>query len=205
MSKDLYSPRLHMRPWRHTDSIAQDAWPPFDDPSQVFWHIPRRLSLADAESTWNYEYDAGRYVWAVESRNGTLIGRVSLREVDRQMSSARLGISFGAPYVGKGLGTEALELFLTHCFGPLGFRRIVLDVAGSNRRAVHCYERLGFRYVDSDWRNPSERDDLRFLDDPEYQDILPFIRRGRHGTSVQFFEMELLDHEWQEHQGARRL
>ena len=162
------------------------------------------MSLADAESTWGYDYDPSRYIWAVENRNGKLIGRISLREVDRQAHSARLGISFSASYVSQGLGTESLEVFLAHCFGPLGFKRIVLDVAGSNRRAVHCYERLGFRYVDNDWRSPSARDDLSFLNDPAYQDILPYIRRGRHGTWVQFFEMELLIHEWQEqHQSPR--
>jgi RimJ/RimL family protein N-acetyltransferase len=116
--------------------------------------------------------------------------------VDKQKGEGRLGISFGSPYVGQGLGTEALIAFLDYCFGTLGFRCIVLDVAGTNRRAIQCYERLGFRYTGSDWRTPNARDNLSFLDDPAYQHILPYVRRNRHGTWVQFFDMELLVSQW---------
>lgn len=201
MKQVLYGERVRLRPWQYLDSVAQDAWPPFNDPSQVFWHIPRSAALGSAESTWSYDYDPMRYIWAVENGAGTLIGRVSLRDIDKARSEGRLGISFGSPYVGQGFGTETMIVFLDHCFGPLEFRKILLDVAGSNRRAVQCYERLGFHYAGSDWRAPSARDDLRFLDSPAYRDILPYVRRSRHGTWVQFFEMELPAAEWR----ARRL
>jgi RimJ/RimL family protein N-acetyltransferase len=195
---ELSGPRVRLRPWRHMDTITQDSWPPFTDPTQVFWHIPRQMTAADLN--WSYDYDPSRYVWAVETHKGTLVGRISLRDIDKRKAEARLGISFGSPYVSQGLGTEALEIFLSYAFGPLGFRRILLDVAGPNRRAIHCYERLGFRYTGSDWRAPSASDNLRFLDDPTYRDILPYVRRDRHGTWVQFFDMELSGVEWRERQ-----
>lgn len=205
MNQSLYGERVRLRPWQYLDSVAQDAWPPFDEPSQVFWHIPRSAPLSSAESTWSYDYDPMRYIWAVENGAGELMGRVSLRDVDKARAEARLGISFGSPYVGQGYGTEALTVFLDHCFGPLGFRKILLDVAGSNRRAVLCYERLGFRYTGNDWRAASSRDDMRFLDNPTYRDILPYVRRNRHGTWVQFFEMELPAAEWLARRSASRV
>jgi RimJ/RimL family protein N-acetyltransferase len=189
-----------MRPWRHADTITQDSWPPFRDPTQIFWHIPRSISAADL--SWSYDYDPSRYVWAVERHNGELVGRISLRDVDKRKGTARLGISFGSPYVSQGLGTEALHVFLDYYFSAFGFQRIMLDVAGSNRRAIQCYERLGFHYTGSDWRTPHINDDLRFLNDPMYQDILPYIRRSRHGTWVQFFDMELTGTDWRERQRA---
>ena len=198
MNEQLHGPRIRLRPWRHLDTVTQDSWPPFTDPTQIFWHIPRRMTAEDMY--WSYDYDPSRYVWAVETHIGTLVGRVSLRDVDTAKSEARLGISFGSPYVGQGLGSEALRVFLTYAFGSLGFRRILLDVAGTNRRAIHCYERLGFLYTGSDWRSISSSDDLRFLNDPIYDDILPYIRRNRHGTWVQFFEMELTAASWGERQ-----
>lgn len=195
---ELIGLRVRLRPWRHYDTLTQDSWPPFNDPTQVFWHIPRRMTAADL--TWSYDYDPSRYIWAVERLNGELVGRISLRDIDKRKVEARLGISFGSPYVSQGLGSEALIIFLNYYFGSLGFRRILLDVAGSNRRAIHCYERLGFHYAGSDWRAPNANDDLRFLDEPIYRDILPYIRRNRHGVWVQFFDMELTDTEWQTRQ-----
>jgi len=206
VNDELSGSRIRLRPWRHFDTITQDSWPPFSDPTQVFWHIPRRMTAADL--SWSYDYDPSRYVWAVETHIGTLVGRISLRDVDKRKSESRLGISFGSPYVSQGLGSEALAVFLSYYFGPLGFRRILLDVAGPNRRAVQCYERLGFHYTGSDWRTPNANDDLRFLDDPEYRSILPYIRRDRHNTWVQFFDMELTITAWQERQRrveARRM
>lgn len=198
MKEELIGPRVRLRLWRHFDNVTQDSWPPFSDPTQVFWHISRRMTAADL--TWSYDYDPSRYVWAVETHSGTLVGRISLRDVDKRKSEARLGISFGSPYVSQGLGSEALLVFLPYYFGTMGFRRIVLDVAGSNRRAIHCYERLGFSYAGSDWRAAHANDDLRFLDDPAYRDIMPYIRRDRHGTWVQFFDMELTNSAWHERQ-----
>jgi RimJ/RimL family protein N-acetyltransferase len=198
---ELSGPHIRLRPWRHADTIVQDSWPPFSDPTQVFWHIPRRITFA--EMNWNYDYDPSRYIWAVELHNGELIGRVSLRDVDKRKSEARLGISFGSPYVSQGLGSETMRVFLTYCFKRLGFQRIVLDVAATNRRAVATYERLGFRQIGNDWRSPNPRDDLSFLDDPHYKDLLPYIRRSRQGVWVEFFEMELTSSEWFEKQQSQ--
>lgn len=190
----MQSDRVRIRPWEQRDLLAQEVWPRYTDPFSTLWNTPRPVVLNGdyyADYTMN-----NRRIWAIEDRHKRLIGRISLREVEQHTQRARLGVSLGAPYVGQGLGTEALTLFLNHYFGPMGFMAMLLDVAGFNRRAVRCYERLGFRYVGSDWRHVGRDPALRLLDDPAYGDLQPFFRRERRGAWVQFFEMELCKEDW---------
>ena len=192
----LHSARTYIRPWRRHDDEIVDAWPAYDDPLDILWNLPRQLTAGSA--TWYDGFDSAamRRVWAVEDHSGQLIGRISLREIDERHSTARLGITFGAPYVGRGLGTEALATFLDYYFSDLGFKAMVLDVAGPNQRAVRCYLRLGFRSVDVDWRDAGYYFDNRLLDDPRHEQVRQFFRNGQRGLWVQFFEMRLDREDW---------
>ncbi len=191
--RTIYGPRVRLRPWQRADTHAQELWPRYSEPFSSLWNIPRSARYDDLLSRgWSGQ----RYAWAVEDGARRLIGRISLREVDAQQTAARLGISLAQPYVGQGLGTEALRLFLDHYFGPLGFERMHLDVAAFNRRAVRCYEQLGFRYVDSEWRSAGNDAALRQLEDPRFAELRPYFRRSRFETLVEFYEMLLTRAEW---------
>lgn len=190
----LHGPRVVLRPWLRSDTLAQELWPRYTEPFSSLWNITRALSVDDLSGR---NRNTQRYAWAVEDAQRRLIGRLSLRDVDERGSCARLGISLAQPHVGQGLGTEALVVFLDYYFGPLGFARMRLDVAAVNRRAVRCYERLGFRYLESEWRSVGNDPALRLLDDPHYREMLPYFRRGRFETQVEFYEMELTRAEWQ--------
>jgi RimJ/RimL family protein N-acetyltransferase len=197
---DLRGERVRIRWWNYKDDITQRSWPRYDDPFSALWNIPRTMSFYGSLRAFSAYGSNIRRVWAIENSEGTLIGRISLRDVDEQVTQqARLGISLGAPYVGQGLGTEAMIVFLDHFFGPMGFRKMVLDVAAFNRRAVHCYERLGFRCLSDEWRKSGSHSVLRHLDNPASRDLLPYFRREHSGVWVQFLEMELDQHEWLEH------
>ena len=189
---DLRSARVVLRPWQHHDEIAADAWPPYYDPLEPIWNLPRQ------SYNWSggFEFSAMRRTWAVEDGDGRLAGRISLREVDDKRRSARLGVTFGAPFVSKGLGTEALVVFLDYYFTELDFLLMVLDVAAPNRRAVRCYERLGFSYVGDDWRCAGHVFDRQLLDKPDFAHLRRFFRQGPRCLEVQFFEMELRCETW---------
>ncbi|MCG8349374.1 MAG: GNAT family N-acetyltransferase [Chloroflexales bacterium] len=187
--------RVWIRPWQRRDTLAQESWPSYTDPFHSLWNIPRPNNNDDDTFLW-FTVNEGRRVWAIEDAQAHLIGRISLREVNQDLRRARLGISLGAPYVGQGLGTEALAVFLDYYFGPLDFLAMLLDVAAFNQRAVRCYHRLGFCDVTTDWRNAGNDPSLRLLDDPRYADLQPFFRRSRHGVFVQFLEMRLQRAEW---------
>jgi RimJ/RimL family protein N-acetyltransferase len=194
---DLHSIRTLIRPWQRHDEDVANEWPPYHDPFESLWNLPRQWTTDDY---WfiGFESNSTRRTWAVEDHPGRLVGRISLREVVERKGRARLGITFGAPFVGKGLGTEALRIFLDYYFTDLGFQVMVLDVAALNLRAVRCYERLGFRYLGSDWRSVGMFFDARILDDPRYAPMRRFFRPNHRGSGleVEFLEMELLKEEW---------
>jgi RimJ/RimL family protein N-acetyltransferase len=191
----LRSERLSLRSWTFHDDELADDWPSYNDPLEPLWNLPRQVGLSG--DVWSFfESSAMRRTWAVEDRTGHLIGRISLRDIDTRKSQARLGITFGAPYIGRGLGTEALALFLTYYFTELGFQIMVLDVAAPNQRAVRSYERLGFSFVGGDWRIADSRFNQRILDAPAYASLQRFFRRGQHGLYVEFYEMQLHKDDW---------
>lgn len=190
--RELLGERVRIRPWRRADTLMQERWPRYSEPFSSLWNIPRPYQPGQDDSHWTGVTEA----WAIDLKSGQLIGRISLREIDRQWQSARLGISLAQPYVGQGLGGEALRLFLAYYFGSLGYQRMVLDVAAFNLRAVRCYQRLGFVGVGSEWRRIGNEPVLRLLDDQQYQHLRPHFRRNRFDAQVEFYEMELTREAW---------
>lgn len=186
---ELRSERTIIRPWRTQDEKRLDLWPPYNDPFETLWNLPRSWS----SELWSSGFDTSseRETWAVENSIGDLIGRISLREIDRKHQQSRLGITFGAPYIGRGYGTEALSRFLNYYFRVCGYNRMVLDVAAPNQRAVRSYLNLGFEYVSSDWRQASSLFDKRVLDQPGYRELRCFFQVERLRVRVEFYEMRL--------------
>ena len=197
---ELYSARAILRPWRRGDDQRADRWPPYDDPFEPIWNLPRTLSASDFWPSGLHE----RETWAVESYDSQLMGRISLREIDHQAARARLGVTFGAAYIGRGLGTETLTCFLEYYFGTMRFASMLLDVAAPNVRAVHCYERLGFCHVGSDWRQASSTFDRYVLEQQRYHTLARFFRSERRGLFVEFYEMRLDEERWLLHQHLQR-
>ncbi|RWG57982.1 MAG: N-acetyltransferase [Mesorhizobium sp.] len=82
------------------------------------------------------------YAWVIDA--GRFIGQVRFHSLVRQDKRAALAIGIEDPaYLGKGYGTEAISLALTHAFGS-GLHRISLRVLASNARAIACYRKCGF-------------------------------------------------------------
>jgi RimJ/RimL family protein N-acetyltransferase len=200
----LQNDRLSIRPWSFHDDELLDEWPPYNDPTEPLWNLPRQVAYGGDQWGQFFEGSGMRRTWAVEDRSGCLIGRISLRDIDTRKAQARLGITFGAPYIGRGLGTDALGLFLDYYFTELGFEAMLLDVAAPNQRAVRSYERLGFSHIGGDWRMADSRFDRRIIDDARYGQIHRFFRQGQRGLYVEFFEMRLLKEEWFAHHWRRR-
>ncbi len=191
---ELHTARIALRPWQRHDDEISDEWPSYNDPFEALWNLGRTFSFTDY---WGSYFDMSmRRAWAVENDRGTLIGRISLREIDDRKHQARLGVTFSAHHVGRGLGTEALRRFLDYFFTELNFVSMVLDVAAPNVRAVRCYHRLGFHTIGSDWRETNASFDRRVLDMPRYTSLLRHFQPTKRGIAVEFFEMELRRDEW---------
>lgn len=191
--------RLCLRPWRSADEREHRTWPDYTDPLSHLWNLPR-VPRGSEFFSFLRSPGAERWMWAIEmSDDGTLIGRISLRDIDRWRCQARLGISLAAPYVGHGLGTEAMRLFLDYFFEEAGFSTMLLDVAAFNQRAVRCYEHLGFSRVRVEWRETNKNTCAHLLDDPSCFHLRPFFKPEGRVIRVQFLEMQLQKHLWRNH------
>lgn len=177
-------------------------WRPFDDPLLVDANWPQRS--IDELHRWytRNSRDPRRLMCAVIDDSGRVVGSITLRERDGRRS-ARLGITLGADFVDQGLGSEALMLFLDYYFEELGFERLMLDVAGHNRRAIRVYRKLGFSTV-GQHEHPVRRGKLTFLEEPAYADVRRFFRRDQLGRNWRlFYDMELTRDDWKEKRGER--
>ena len=188
--------RLVIRPLQRADVDAMAVWQPFADPLLARYNLPD-ASAKERDDWYGLRTgDPARREFAVEA-SGQVVGRISLRDMDGQ-GAARLGISIGAQFVNRGLGTEALTGFLDWYFDEGGFSVMVLDVSASNQRAVHVYQKLGFRHVRDLYRFVGDEAAVVFLDDPRYADLRAYFRRRSGQTEALFYEMELAREEWQE-------
>ncbi len=60
---------------------------------------------------------------------------------------AAIDMAVSTRHQGRGLGKEALRTVARYLFEVRGHRRITIDPAASNARAIHVYESVGFRPV----------------------------------------------------------
>jgi diamine N-acetyltransferase len=179
--------RTGIRRFNRRDVDRWLAWPPHDDPLYSPYNpLPMSGSLREA---W---YDdlvrrQAQVPFAVDHLDGTMIGRIFLRFVNREQGAAVLGIDLDPRYVGQGYGTDALRAFMRYYFGPLNFRRLVLSVASYNVRARRSYERCGFRYVGRHWERLKSEADV--FGDQRYRQLRPLFRRTRTGLEALFHTM----------------
>jgi RimJ/RimL family protein N-acetyltransferase len=185
----LRGEKVIIRPMVREDVDKIAAWRPSTDPLYSLWSSQSRSNdnyirfQAQAD-------DPSRQWYAIEDLAGCLIGRLSLRQISRR-KSARLGITLGADYVDQGYGTDAIRTFLIYYFRDMGFKKLYLDVAAPNRRAIRCYEKCGFQRTGSHYQDAGSDQRLTFLDDKRYRDIRRFFKKKRGHNVVLFYDMKI--------------
>jgi len=80
--------------------------------------------------------------------DGDFVGLVIVtEESDPYYRSAGIDIALDASRVGQGLGSDTLRTVLRHLFDVEGHRRITIDPALANVRAIGAYEKVGFKRI----------------------------------------------------------
>jgi RimJ/RimL family protein N-acetyltransferase len=103
------------------------------------------FTRADAER-WYDQLCTEPHAWIVEY-DETCIGLIRLHDLDGTQS-AKLAVGIFVPeHRGIGLGTEAIELVLSHAFGAMKLATIRLRVLAFNLRGITAYRKCGFREV----------------------------------------------------------
>jgi RimJ/RimL family protein N-acetyltransferase len=90
--------------------------------------------------------DSSRITLAIELLAGSrLVGLTNLTRIDRRAGTAYFGIVVGEKDCwGKGIATESLRLMMRRA-AALKLRKVLLEVAADNPRAVELYRRAGFQ------------------------------------------------------------
>jgi len=82
------------------------------------------------------------------------IGDIAFK-MDDEGKQGEIGFTFSRSYQGKGLATEAVNLFLHYCFSSLHLHRITATTDSKNLKSIQLLERLKFRreahYIQNVW------------------------------------------------------
>ena len=105
------------------------------------------------------------YDFSIVLNDDTLIGNISLMNVNLISRKATLGIFIGdEENRSKGYGTEAMKLLVDYVFNILGLHNIDLNVFAFNEQAIRAYEKVGFKEY-------GRRHESYFLDGKFYDEI----------------------------------
>ena len=91
------------------------------------------------------EPESQRYAIVVD---GQIAGLVQHGENDWPIERhAYVDIFLSDDLTGRGIGTEVLRRVIEKLRSEHGHRRVLIDPAVANERAIRCYEKVGFRRV----------------------------------------------------------
>jgi diamine N-acetyltransferase len=171
-----------VRPMRREDVDAFAGWARHSDPLFRHYNLPA-LSAADADDLWAFlsgtpEVRRPYVGLAGEQVVATLI----VRGIDPSTAAGELGIMLDPAYLGRGLGKRILGAF-AEVLANEGFRRLHLEVAGYNGRAIAAYRASGFAVCDEYWADPEPGIDVgALLDSPAAGTVSPNVRLNAGGS-----------------------
>jgi RimJ/RimL family protein N-acetyltransferase len=184
-------PIVAIRPMRRADVDAFSGWGRHDDPLFRHYNVPA-LTRADADAMWvllSAEPKRRRpYAGLAGDR---IVATLMARNMDLPPGSCELGIMLDPAYLGQGMGKRILRAFIAVLEAD-GFRRVHLEVAGYNERAVAAYRTAGFTMCDEYWADPEPGVDIAsLLEGPAATAVLAHSRRTADGKyQARFVRME---------------
>lgn len=144
---DLLGEAVKLRPLTRVDVDAMEHWGKFSEPGLQWANFDPRSEVEKDIWFASGRDDHARRRLAIVTLDNRLIGTVGLRNINRALGEATLGIRLGAGDVGRGYGTEAVLLILRLAFEDINLHRVNLDVAETNLRARRSYDKVGFRRI----------------------------------------------------------
>lgn len=142
----MEGPSLRLRPATADDAAARFLLGHNPEIVRMFGvsHAGAKPMTMDAAEAWARAHAANPYVWIIEV-GGQLIGEIKLHSVNAQDRRASMAIAiYDAQQLGKGYGSEAIQLLLHHAFTELDLHRIGIRVLAYNERAIRAYLKCGF-------------------------------------------------------------
>lgn len=146
MNKEYY-----LRPLKKEDGILLRQWTDHDDPLFVGYNYS---DLSDKELDIWFKMKQGRnnaLYFSIFNIEGKLIGYIGIKEINKVLKIAKLGIVLDSKFMSKGIGSKVLQQFLNFYFENLKMRRLDLEVNAWNTRAINLYKKFNFKMHSSEY------------------------------------------------------
>lgn len=167
--------KVIVRKLEREDVDKMQNWGTHHDPLFFHYNFPTMSKIEGDEWYRIKNMKFKRKSFAIENKEGKVIGYLCIRDIRWIKKEAELGIVLDPDYIGMGYGTEAIEYFLKYYFKDLKMSEIHLRTAKFNKRAIQCYLDCGFKVV-------GEKDDLfedqtsEIFYNPLYQDLRQYFK-----------------------------
>ncbi len=110
-------------------------------------HQKNHSQLEIKEWIEKYESSKDSFLLVVCESNQKAVGYFSVQRFLSHHKTAYFGIAIHPDFQGLGYGKTALFSFFEWANKELGLRKVLLEVASSNQRAITIYKKAGFREV----------------------------------------------------------
>jgi ribosomal-protein-alanine N-acetyltransferase len=127
------------------------------------WISPPLTDLAFAHYVSRANRDDHEGLLVCQREDDVIAGVININNIVRgSFLSASLGYYAGAPYAGRGLMREGLELVKRHAFENLGLHRLEANIQPDNERSISLVRQCGFQhegmsrdflFIDGKWRD----------------------------------------------------
>ena len=78
----------------------------------------------------------------------SLVGIISLKDIDLVNKKANLGYWIGDQYWGNGIASESVALVINHAFSVLGLEEVYANVYSENKASMRVLEKNGMTKKD---------------------------------------------------------
>ncbi len=170
--KKIVGERLYLSPMNVEDAETYVSWLNSRNVSDNLG-MTASVVRVPGEKEYIESKKSNDYDFSIVLNDDTLIGNISLMDVNAFLGKATLGIFIGdESNRSKGYGTEAIKLIVDYGFNVLRLHNIDLKVFSFNERAVKSYEKAGFKEY-------GRRHESYFLDGKYYDEIcMEIINKG---------------------------
>jgi RimJ/RimL family protein N-acetyltransferase len=164
------------------DVDAFAGWARHDDPLFRHYNVPQ-LSRPDADALWAMlTNEPGNRRPFAGLAGDRVVATLMLRKIDLPPGSCELGVMLDPAFLGQGMGKRILRAFIAVLEAD-GFRRVHLEVAGYNERAIAAYRAVGFVACGEHWADPEPGVDITaLLEGPAADAIVANVRLDADGS-----------------------
>ncbi|MGO1369792.1 MAG: GNAT family N-acetyltransferase [Senegalia sp. (in: firmicutes)] len=179
--EDIYQ----MSNWgRHESLLFKDYNFPVMDDRQIYEWYRFKVKSKNKKS------------FSIKLSDGKLIGYLTIREIKKLRKVGTLGLVLDPNYMSNGYGTEALLSFLEYYFKELKLKKMILQVAKFNKRAIKCYEKCGFKLI-KEYYEYMDVQDINLEEELSEDEVSESFKIRKDIKYMGFYKMEINSEEFE--------